>query len=215
MGESAGVLVTIILILLILLELYYLRVIGSGTGNFSSIIIPKCSGPGGSLGYDGSKWSCKCDPGWTGAECSTYNGTGSTSLNINIPRCYAPGGALSYDGKNWTCSCIAGWSGVGCGDFDHANAYVVPSVPICTAPGGTLGFDGVKWNCLCNLGFFGTSCDMSTTGTGGPNCHHGLGVYNSVAGDWSCTCNQGWTGCDCSLAIEPPPSNDSIILSCF
>jgi hypothetical protein len=230
MGE-AGALITVILILLILLEIYYLSphsepspiekivtaAIGSGTTGltFASTNIPKCSGPGGNLGYDGSKWTCKCDAGWSGADCSTYNGTGSTSLNLNIPRCYSPGGSLSYNGTTWTCNCIAGWSGVGCGDFDPDKSYVIPNVPVCTAPGGTLGFDGVNWNCICALGYFGNHCDQTTTGNAGPDCHHGNGVYDSLTASWSCRCNQGWTGCNCSLPTEPPPDIPSIISTCF
>jgi hypothetical protein len=185
--------------------------------------IPQCVAPGGSLGYDGKNWSCKCGAGWSGSDCSTYIGTDVIPMNLSVPKCYSPGGMLSYDGKNWTCNCATGWSGVGCGTYtsqstsasQSAKDILLNNIPICTAPGGSLGYNGDRLICSCNTGYFGPSCDQTTTGNSGPNCHFGVAVYDSVSAMWSCNCNHGYTGCNCSLPTDPPPDIGSLISTCF
>jgi len=191
-------------------------VVSSGPGSGSGVSnVRKCSAPGGSLGFDGTNWSCSCKAGWSGDDCSTYNGLGSTSLGLNMPKCYAPGGSLSYDGNTLTCNCAPGYSGTGCGTFDPTKVPInLGTPPICAAPGGSLGFNGTRWTCVCTPDYYGESCDKTSSDTS-VRCINGTRHYNSVKERTECICNASWVGCDCSLPAEPEPSLGQYIGTCF
>ena len=221
-----GAFIIILMLVVISLEFFFyfkyyrpkniVSVVSSGPGPGSGVSnVRKCSAPGGSLGFDGTNWSCSCKAGWSGDDCSTYNGLGSTSLGLNMPKCYAPGGSLSNDGTTLTCHCAPGYSGVGCETFDPTKVPInIGNPPICAAPGGSLGFDGTKWTCVCSLGYYGDRCDLES-GDATIRCLKGVKQYDNVSGVFKCNCISGWTGCDCSLPTDPLPSIGAIIGTCF
>lgn len=91
--------------------------------------------PGGDkLRFDGTAWSCTCDPGWGGDQCSVPPSPSPPPPSPNppsptpppppppppqvppVPDCTAPGGdRLQYSAAaGWLCVCSPGWSGTNC-----------------------------------------------------------------------------------------------------
>ena len=128
---------------------------------------------------------CKCQPGWTGRDCSIPACVGgfcyfdADSLDQFCVACSGNGEC----GDDSACTCSTGWTGSDC----------ATATTECAVTGQLLATEYPINQCVCDDRFSGTSCGTQL-------CLNGCNAKGNCTSG-ACQCEQGFYGDDCSVFL--------------
>ncbi|XP_065520400.1 LOW QUALITY PROTEIN: delta-like protein 3 [Lathamus discolor] len=144
---------------------------------------------GGACAPRGRGFSCRCPPGFRGANCERR------SHGCALEPCLHGGQCRSVPGGAPLCRCRPGFSGRRCERNEDECS------PNPCANGGTCQDGANAFHCTCTLGYGGRRCQERTDACASGPCRHGATCYTHISGH-VCACARGYMG---ELCEEPVP----------
>jgi hypothetical protein len=123
--------------------------------------------PANSFCQCGSPSTCKCKPGFYGADCSLDVCASANCGAHGLCTSRYLGGEGNVQVEATTrCICEAGWFGSKC---DVNPCEVGATAKTCSGNGKCFSSNGIDTQCQCNLGFLGSECNIHNLAHGKPS----------------------------------------------